>query len=298
MLRSVSDAGGQVFVVTHSPEVVRAFSPEDLVVLEEPAKDSSPRQLSKLLSAELRKRYENKLDRSVVRALFAAVPVLVEGPTDRVVLEVFLSRLVAEKKMPPPASLGIEFVSCEGWSEQDHMAGFLRAAGKRPVALVERDVDALDVLREGRHCSALLIHHDERPNLESALAHGAALEALLAGLEAVADDGEVQFDQRRAAVIAAAGTGSPNTAVRDATDLSGLFSALALEHPRDVIGSLLAHENGPFSIKSPRPARLFADALLAVGGVPTTFEIMLSKLVAWAAAPPETPGETVEIIME
>jgi putative ATP-dependent endonuclease of OLD family len=281
MLRSVADMGGQIFIVTHSPEVVRTFNPEDLVVLEEPISGTKPRHLATLLSPELKQRYESRLDRGIVRALFANVPVLVEGPSDRSVLEVFVRQLEREKRMRAAAPLGLDFVSCEGWAEQAPMAGFLAAAGKRPVALVERDVDALTVLREGGDCAAMLVYDVMRPNLEAELAYATKFDALVAGMTAVASDRTIGFDAQRAAVIAVAGHHPPKAALVAAQDLKEVFDTLLEGDARRVIYELLAHESGPFSVKTARSARLFAEALVENSSVPPGFAAALLRLSKW-----------------
>ena len=77
--RQVADKGGQVFVVTHSTEIARSFAVDDLHLVA-----TSPRGVTRSLRDELSERakqgYERRLDGPVVQALFARVPVLVEGP--------------------------------------------------------------------------------------------------------------------------------------------------------------------------------------------------------------------------
>ena len=89
MLAQIVDRGGQIFVVTHSPEIARAFSIDDFLLLEERRAGGRARLLRKTLSGPVRQKYERWLDRSVVRALFARIPLLVEGPGDCAVIETF-----------------------------------------------------------------------------------------------------------------------------------------------------------------------------------------------------------------
>jgi len=80
LLARLVDQGGQVFVVTPSPEIARAFSIDDFLLLEERAAGAGARLLRKTVSGPVRQKYERWLDRPVVRALFARIPLLVEGP--------------------------------------------------------------------------------------------------------------------------------------------------------------------------------------------------------------------------
>ncbi len=100
MLRSIADSGGQVLVVTHSPEIARAFEIDDFLLLRAVGPDIDSRLLRHVLSPNVRQSYERWLDGAVVRGLFARIPLLVEGPGDRAIIEVFwraLQRLRAEE---------------------------------------------------------------------------------------------------------------------------------------------------------------------------------------------------------
>lgn len=89
MLARLTEQGRQVFIVTHSPEIARTFCIDEFLLLDERAAGAGAKSLRKLLSKHVRQKYERKLDGTVVRALFCKVPLLVEGPGDRAVLEVF-----------------------------------------------------------------------------------------------------------------------------------------------------------------------------------------------------------------
>lgn len=87
MLLNLSDSDGQVFLVTHSPEIARRFEVEDFVLMPERRGSEQPCVLKKEFSARNRHGYERWLDGAIVRGLFARIPLLVEGPSDRAVLE-------------------------------------------------------------------------------------------------------------------------------------------------------------------------------------------------------------------
>jgi hypothetical protein len=285
MLRSVADSGGQVFLVTHSPEVVRAFDPADLVVMDSASHREPPRPLARLLSQELKERYESRLDRAVVRALFARVPILVEGPSDRSVIETFLHALATTGQIPPPAALGLEVISCEGWPDQAPMAGLLAAAGKKPVALVETDVDSLAELRTGNHCGALVVYDESRPNLESELALKTPWGALVSGMTAVVSDRGVDFNEQKGAILAVGDRKPPPDALIEAATFDLLVERIGEAAFRPMAQLLLASESGPFSIKSARSARIFAEAVVAESAVPLGFRHALIRLSRWVAHP-------------
>jgi putative ATP-dependent endonuclease of the OLD family len=86
MIAGVADQGGQVFVVTHSVDIARSFAVDDIhLVADEPRGNAL--SLRDRLSGQAKQAYERRLDGAVVLGLFARVPVLVEGPGDRALLE-------------------------------------------------------------------------------------------------------------------------------------------------------------------------------------------------------------------
>jgi putative ATP-dependent endonuclease of OLD family len=92
MIVGLADEGGQVFVVTHSPDIVRAFGADDLILVSDQPRGQAT-QLRNTLGARSRRGYERFLDGAVARALFCRVPVLVEGPGDCAVMGVFWDAL-------------------------------------------------------------------------------------------------------------------------------------------------------------------------------------------------------------
>jgi predicted ATP-dependent endonuclease of OLD family len=74
-----------------------------------------------------------------VRALFSRIPLLVEGPGDRAVVETFWRALADQKAVLPAEQLGLDVVNCEGAPEMPAMARLLAEAGKRVVVWAEQD---------------------------------------------------------------------------------------------------------------------------------------------------------------
>jgi hypothetical protein len=76
MLVEIAENGGQVFVVTHSPEIARRFEIDDFLLLAERTGGHDAQALRTVLTPPVRQAYERRLDGAVVRGLFARLPVL------------------------------------------------------------------------------------------------------------------------------------------------------------------------------------------------------------------------------
>jgi putative AbiEii toxin of type IV toxin-antitoxin system len=289
MIKQVSDRGGQVFVVTHSPEVVRAFALDDLVlVADQPC--GEPKPLATALTEASKQGYERRLDGAVVRALFARVPLLVEGPSDRAVFGVFWDHLAAKKKVKPRYARALEPVNCEGADHQRAVARLLCEAGKPVAAWVERDRPrTLTDLRGGGHCSALVIYPEPESHhkLEAALAQVCSLEALAEGMSAMAVAREYTWEEQHDDLCSRAPEdleGQERAALREADGVLEALQALPEEKARQlVLVALTAKDTKPFEMKGARPARLLAEAVVRIDGVPDCFAEPLIELDQWIA---------------
>jgi putative ATP-dependent endonuclease of OLD family len=275
MLAGIADAGGQIFVVTHSPEIARAFAIEDILLLEGLRPDDA-RPLRKTVSEPMRQKYERWLERGVVRALFASIALLVEGPGDRAVAETFWRALADQQAVLPAEQLRLDVVNCEGAPEIPAMARLLAEAGKKVVVWAEQDrPDILETLRAEGHCAALLLHDpaDGRRNLEEALAATASLDALAAGMMAVADGRGYDWATQREDLVSRAQVAQETRdAMKEAATLSDLIAVLDEVDARGLIASALGAKGvTPFEIKGARQARLVAEAIVAAAGVPEPF---------------------------
>ena len=204
------------------------------------------RVLRKTLSVPVRQKYERWLDRAVVRALFSRMPLLVEGPGDRAVIETFWQALHQAVKKPQegddaprrrrdgpsaPEQLGLDIVNCEGAGEMPMMARLLKEAGKTVLAWVEQDVPStIEELGGQDNCAALVLHDDapDRQNLEQALARSASIPALTKALDALAASRSYSWEQQRDYLVSAVEGISQQArdAMKRAASLDELFAAL------------------------------------------------------------------------
>ena len=288
MLRSLA-AGGQVFVVTHSPEIVRAFEVDDLVLLPAPGAGTGARPLNRVLSPEVRQAYERNLDGAVVRGLFAKIPILVEGPSDRGVMSVFWSALGKAGSSPPAAHLGVDLINCEGVTLMPMLAQLLHRAGKEVVAWVDQDsseaVAVVERLRQARHCGALLLHDPSpgRQNLEEALAADCTLGGLAAGLGAIAEDRGYQWPSQRDDLMSRLEVPSDiRERARTARSIPEMFDAIGEVAARGLAArALLSKKVTPFEMKGARQGRVFAMAVVDTDGVPPSFKRAIQEVVRW-----------------
>lgn len=289
MLSAIVDGGGQIFVVTHSPEIARAFSIDDFLLLDERSGGEGARLLRKTISDPVRQKYERWLDRPVVRALFARIPLLVEGPGDRSVAEIFWRALTTSSDPVRPAEqLGLDVVNCEGAPQMPMTAQLLREAGKVVVSWAEQDVpDTLAQLRDQRNCAAILLHDPREGyrNLEQALAQSASLLSLVRALDDLATGRGYTWEQQRAYLVSSSdGIGEASReAMKAAVSLDALFAALAELDARALIAKSLGAKNvAPFEMKGARQGRIVAQTILAVDKrVPAPFERAFRGLDRW-----------------
>lgn len=288
MLLDLTADGGQVFVVTQSPDVVREFAVTDLVLVEESGPTLRP--LATALTPKTRQAYERRLEGPIVRGMFVRVPLLVEGTSDRAVFEVFWAALAELERVPPADHLGLEAIPCEGWPLIPMAAELLDEAGKSVVAWAERDVPRIVTqLAAGQHCSAILYHSETAPTLEHALVAEVPLGAIASAMGAVAGDrGYDWAAQRTELTQQAMGLALPKAARENAAAADSIEAFLAAFTDNDARrlshNCLAADHVTPFEIKSARPARIFSEGLVSAGAVPPNFERGFLALAGWIRA--------------
>jgi putative ATP-dependent endonuclease of OLD family len=302
ILSGIADKG-QIFVVTHSPEIARAFLVEDFVLLNERTGGLDARPLRKHLSESVRQKYERWTDGAVIRALFSRVPILVEGPSDRAVFGVFWSELA---KMPPSKGgvrpreqLGLDFINCEGAPEFRMMAQLLQQAGKPVGVIVEGDrPDVVEGLREDKTCRCLVLYESTpgRQNLEQLLALSASLKGLVAALSALAwNRGYTWTEQRECLVSAMEGVeSSMREKAKSCDTIEDAFGVLPEASARGLAAKLLGAKSvTPFEAKGARQGRIVAETIIAVDGrVPAPFAKMLQSIELWV-----TKSDIVEVLL-
>ncbi len=290
MLRAIADQGGQIIVVTHSPDIARCFEIDDFLLLQERAAGEGARQLFRVLSPPVRQTYERSLDGAVVRGLFCRIPVLVEGPSDRAVFDTFWSALAKAGHVLPRFRMGLDVVNAEGVANMPMLAAVLHEAGKMPVAWVDQDTQEalreINRLRQERHCGAILLHHHAagRQNLEQAFAWGCSLEALSRAMDAVARDRGYTWDEQRNDLLSRCE--GIDHAARERAKAAGCVSEFLGEleeaFARRLVASALSAKGvTPFDVKGARQARVLAETIVEEQGVPDNFARAFKELDAW-----------------
>ena len=290
MLGEIVRRGGQVFVVTHSPEIARCFGITSLLLLGERDGGNTCKHLADGLSSKVRQTYERRLDGPVVRGLFCRVPVLVEGPGDRAVFEAFWAELARQGRTLAPFRLGLDVVVAEGVGNMPMLAAVLAETGKPVAAWVEQDTEdarqVLERLREEENCTTF-IHHDqmpERSNLEGALAWGSSVEAVSRALHQLAEDRGYSWDDQRRDLLSRIGQADETRLriAKEATSVAGFLGALDEEEARSLaMSALSAKKVSPFEMKGARQARVVAEAIIEAEGVPDRFSHAFCELDEW-----------------
>lgn len=288
LLEGIVKERGQIFIVTHSPEIARAFFIDDFVLLEERAGGLNAHFLRKSLTEQTRQKYERKVDGAVVRALFAKIPLLVEGPGDRAVMETFWRFLADKHEVPPAEQLGLDPINCEGAGEMLAMSQLLKETGKSVAIWVEQDrPDILERLRVDGHHDALLLHDatEGRQNLEQALAQAASLPALVEALKKLAGGRGYAWNEQRQYLVSSIEGIEQNVRgmLNAAATIEEFFQALGEATTRQLVAKVLASKHvSPFEMKGARQGRIVAETILDVdNSVPESFARCFRGLSHW-----------------
>lgn len=290
MLVELATQGGQIFLVTHSPDIARCFGIEDFLLLQERSAGEGSRHLLGALSAPVRQSYERRLDGTVVRGMFCRVPLLVEGPGDRAVFETFWRELATAGDVAPHFRIGLDVINAEGVPNMPMLATVLHEAGKAVGAFVDQDTEEatreVDRLRAEGHCAALVLHDSTpgRQNLEQALAWGCTLAALAMGMEAMAvDRGYSWEDQRKDLLSRSEGVDAEaRKRAKAATSVSKFLAQLDESEARRLAASALGAKGvTPFEMKGARQARVLAETIVREQGVPENFARAFRELNNW-----------------
>lgn len=289
MLRGIAAKGGQLFLSTHSTDLTRGFTIDDLVLIPD---DHGPAKALSTLSSQAKQGYERRLDGPVVRALFAPLPLLVEGPGDRPVLQTFWTALADAGSVVPMEHLGADVINCEGANLQPQAARMLHEAGKTVIAWAEQDrPDVLDLLRTGQHCAALLVHDPDprRQALEGSLAYGAPVPTLGMALQKLAEVRDYEWDAQLECLKAGlSGTEvTPETRATAAatTSTPEFLATLDDADARALVARLLAptgkNKVTPFEMKGAWQARIVAEVIVEDSGVPAPYVSAITGLAEW-----------------
>ncbi len=294
-LRSLGDVGGQIFVTSHAPEVLRGFRPDEVVLLEPPGTEPRLVELRRRFDAGMRACVERHAD-AVGRALFAPAAFLVDGPSDRAAIEVFWDHLAITRALPSAETLGVQVVACEGTPVMPGIARTLAAVGKTVIALFDRDPD-LEREENRRETAAYarstILHRTATVDLEGVLAVELPLVVLRAGIEAVAADLRVGWDAVREDIVSRLPEGTPHEQRDRARRVEG-WPALAESVEERFLREAIRHalKRGRIEVKTPWAARLLAQAAVAEGAVPPS---IITTLLTVARTVTDGVGVTVDL---
>ena len=290
MLGDIVVRGGQVFVVTHSPEIARRFGITSFLLLCEKGGGDASRHLVEGLSPKVRQAYERRLDGPMVRGLFCRVPVLVEGPGDRAAFETFWTALVGQNSILPSFRLGLDVIVTEGVPHMPMLAAVLAAVGKPVAAWVDQDTEharrELGRLRDEGNCAAFVLHDQmyERSNLEGALTWGCPVGAVSVALQRLAETRGYSWEDQRTDLLSRISQVDEARLkmAKEATSVLGFLDSLEEEEARRLaFSALTAKKVAPFEMKGARQARIVAEAIIEAHGVPKIFAHAFSDLAKW-----------------
>jgi len=280
-LRSLADVGGQIFVTSHAPDVLRCFHPDEVVLLELPGIEPRLVELRRRLDGASRACVERHPD-AVGRALFGPVALLVDGPSDQAAIEAFWEHLATTGALPSAELLGVQVVPCGGTPVMPSIARTLAAVGKIVIALLDRDPDPQREQNRrdvAAHARTTILHRTMTVDLEGVLASELPLQALQAGIDAVAADLRFGWDEIREDIVSRLPDGTPageRDAARQAVGWPALMGAVREEFLREAIRHAL--KRGRIEVKTPWAVRLLAESAVAMGAPPASITAALTAV--------------------
>ena len=290
MLGKIVGSGGQVFVVTHSPEIARRFGIKSFLLLRERGGGAGSKHLVEGLSPKVSQAYERHLDGPLVRGLFCRVPFLVEGPSDRAVFEAFWAELVRQGRVVEPFRRGLDVIVADGVSHMPMLAAVLAKVGKSVVAWVDQDTDharqEVQRLKNEGNCAAFILHDrtPDRSHLEGALTWGCPVSVVSAALQQLAEDRGYSWQDQKQDLLSRIGRvdQTRRRMAKDTTSVSGFLGAFDEETARRLaVKALTGKKVTPFEMKGARQARVVAEAIISEHGVPKCFAHAFSSLDKW-----------------
>jgi hypothetical protein len=190
--------------------------------------------------------------------------------------------------------LGIEATGVDGITMIPLSVQILSEAGKDVAVWLERDDPRSEVVIDQGFARCVIVYPDEpsKNNLERLISQSFSIDALLAGMTALATDRNDGWDEQVAELTRRGSSliadRSTRQQVAGAADLTQAFSVLPEDQARELIAACLAAKSAPapFEIKGGRAARIFTEALVAVDGVAEPFRQALLELGAWCESGP------------
>ena len=133
-----------------------------------------------------------------------------------------------------------------------------------------------------------LFRYYREANLEAALSAMCSLPALAAGMQLIAETRGYSWEEQRGDLVSRCPEGvtpERREVMKAAGDVAELLSALPEVAARCLVrGALDPKGVGPFEMKGARPARLLAEKIVAIDGVPEPFARVMKGLDTWIDA--------------
>lgn len=300
-LRNIKSKRVQLFVTTHSPEIVNAMMGHGLQVLRRIPTGHEIRMASDL-EEPVQKSFELNSIFAMTQGLFARRVLLVEGASERSGLPVFLEQLKKEDRFSGAYELGIEMIEAFGIKEIPPYAEVFSAFGTSVAALVDYDAGSTpekqaenqkrrdDIKKAADYVFQLPDSHEAR-NYDAVVAYEAPLQALISILDDLGKErcvAEGEFHMKLLQVVQDTDSDlyskvkdrvPVDSTVKQITNLIEEHSDEALA--RTFLLKLMSSKGSPMNCKSAREARRVALAV-AEFGVPKTFATLASCLEKWA----------------
>lgn len=269
----------QLFVCSHSPDIISAFDLDSVNIILPGADEHSVISIEKRCSPEELKFFERYERNQLLQAFFAKHILLVEGPSERGGLSIFFRALEGKTLKSNDEdvlfegleALGVEFIDCGGHGDIHKYANFFKKLKFSVISIVDNDKPAEELKRimDNSSFTIILPKDSKRNSYDKLLTKEADLVGLVEGIKNCIEE-YIPWEQLRNNIhqyFANKGEliSSDDLEIVKSTEsfqqwVENLQTKFDEEQLRKLLHLLIAGKNAPMDCKSARQSRIIAEA--------------------------------------
>ncbi|NVM56292.1 MAG: AAA family ATPase [Candidatus Helarchaeota archaeon] len=270
----------QLFVCSHSPDIITAFDLGSVNIVLPGADEHSIISIEKRCSHEELKFFERYERNQLLQAFFAKHILLVEGPSERGGLPVFFRALEGKTLrwddedvlFEGLEALGFEFIDCGGHGHIRRYANFFRRLESSVISIVDNDKSEKELERiiESSNFTIVLPEDLERNTYDKLLTKEAGIVELIKGIENCIEE-YIPWNQLRNNIcqyFVDRGNilGSEELEIIKSTQsfsqwIEDIQTKLEEMQLRKLLHLLIAGRDAPMNCKSVRQSRIIAETI-------------------------------------
>jgi predicted ATP-dependent endonuclease of OLD family len=288
----------QLFVSSHSPDIISAFNLGSVNIVLPGADEHSIISIEKKSSPEELKFFERYERNQLLQAFFAKHILLVEGPSERGGLPVFFRALEGDALKSDDEdvlfegleALGVESIDCGGHGDIHKYANFFRRLEFSVISILDNDKPKEELKRiiDISSFTIVLPKDSERNNYDKLLTREAGLVVLIEGVKNCIEE-YIPWNQLRnniyqhfvnkGDIISLEKLETIKSTQSFLQWIEDIQTKLDEVQLRRLLHLLIAGKNAPVDCKSVRQSRIIAEAIVSKKeGIPKTF-IKITEII-------------------